>query len=59
MRARRDLGLARWFVEQHTCTLAEAWVIVRAFGADRDRYELYADAMMAARVPKWRPSAEL
>jgi hypothetical protein len=55
MLARRDLGSARWFVNEHAYTLVEAWVIVRAFGADRDRYELCADGMMAARASQWRP----
>jgi hypothetical protein len=38
-RARRDLGSARWFVIEYRYSLAEAWVIVREYGSDRQRYE--------------------
>jgi hypothetical protein len=38
-RVRRDLGSARGLVHEYGYPLDEAWVIVRAFGSDRARYE--------------------
>jgi hypothetical protein len=37
--ARQDLGAARWLVNEYGYPLATGWVIARAYGGDRERYE--------------------
>jgi hypothetical protein len=54
MPARSDLGSARWFVNEHAYTLAEAWTIVRAFGGDRSRYEAATEQRMQALASRVR-----